>query len=89
MQEVLRKDGSFKREFFESDTEKGLKEDMRRKYEKEMKAAEGIAEVESIRQVVLDPESRCPCGSGKLTKNCCIKRLRRYITQQEHFAKVG
>ncbi|NLF67723.1 MAG: hypothetical protein GX575_01575 [Candidatus Anammoximicrobium sp.] len=23
-----------------------------------------------------DPSRRCPCGSGKMFKNCCMKRSR-------------
>lgn len=86
MQEVTRSDGNFIRTFFEAPDDKALREQMEREYQKAMKKQEGIAEVESIRQSILDPESRCPCGSGKLTKNCCIKRLRRHVANQEHFA---
>lgn len=88
MQEVQRADGSFTREFFEAPTDALLRSQMKQKYDAAMKEQQGIAEVESIRQTILDPQSRCPCGSGKLTKNCCIKRLQSYVKRQEHFAAI-
>ncbi len=82
MQEVMQRDGTFIRKFFEAPDEATLKEDMKREYEKEMQN-----DIESIRQSILDPDQPCPCGSGRKTKNCCIKRLRRKLATQEHFAK--
>lgn len=85
MQEIQYTDGTFVRKFFEARTADEMRRQMVVEHRKAMHNA-GVAEIESIRQVVLDPESRCPCGSGKLTKNCCIKRLRSFVARQEHFA---
>jgi uncharacterized protein YecA (UPF0149 family) len=85
MQETRFTDGSVIRKMFMARDE----DDLAKQRDASEKAAEAAGkEIESIRQSVLNPESRCPCGSGKLTKNCCIKRLRRYVKNQEHFAKV-
>jgi hypothetical protein len=81
MQEVMHRDGSFIREFFMAKDEADMKRQMAAKYKEAM-----TDDVESIRQSILDLESRCPCGSGKLTINCCVKRLKSYIARQEHFA---
>lgn len=81
MQETQYSDGGFNRQFFQAKDGKELWAQMRSKYEKTM-TEQGSVEVESIRQAVLNPKSRCPCGSGKLTKNCCIRRLRRYMSTE-------
>lgn len=82
MQEIMQRDGTFIRKFFEARDESELKKQMAEEYKKAM-----VDDVEEIRQRVLNPDEPCPCGSGRKTKNCCIKRLQRYVSNQEHFAK--
>lgn len=81
MQETMEHDGTFMRKFFMAKNDSDLKTTMKQEYAKAMEN-----DIESIRQVVLDSEQPCPCGSGRKTKNCCIKRLQRKLLTQEHFA---
>ncbi len=72
MQEYKENNGSVTREFF------GLREgheveDLRKKYEEAMtKHGDTIVE---IKQKRIDRDDFCPCGSGKIFKRCCEKKM--------------
>jgi uncharacterized protein YchJ len=76
MQTYQEKDESFMDRFILAPTDEMLKQRLRE--EREAAKDRGAT---LIMEAVLNPDTLCPCNSGRKTKNCCLKRYRRLMAQ--------